>query len=388
MKSGVVNMPTILIATDNTEDAKEIKAILAEDYQNIFVSNNPETSIQDFESHSPDILVLGFKTLEKAERYYLGLYRLGSLVHMNLHRTLILCNKTEVDSVYKLCKKGYFDDYIQYWPIMYDASRLAMAVSHALRDLANIKSSFSATELATEAVRLSELESLLGWNATQGNQLIEAASHSVTDAEQEIQTSLGRFSQRLTQGDFANLVEIKNAQGLQEKISKLQQEDIHGRFETVNDSIKSLKRLAEEFQQKCEPYLESARALKIMIEKIPVTVLVVDDDEMVHKLFKIILEQEGYKLMLATSGVEALSLLRTQRPNLILMDMMMPDMDGLETTSRIKAAKQFSATPIIMVTSNSERSVITSCLKAGAIDFLVKPFSREILLEKISQSLH
>ena len=68
----------------------------------------------------------------------------------------------------------------------------------------------------------------------------------------------------------------------------------------------------------------------------------VDDDEMVLKLFKTVLAQEGYELILATSGVEALSLLRTQRPSLILMDMMMPDMDGLETTYLIKSAEQFS----------------------------------------------
>jgi CheY-like chemotaxis protein len=381
-------MPTLLIATDNTEDAKEVKDVLTENYQNIFISLTPDTSVQDFESHRPDILVLAFKTLEKAERYYLGLYRLSSLIHIHPHRTIILCNKTEVRRVYELCKKGYFDDYIQYWPIMYDAPRLAMAVHHAMSDLANINSSYSVVEIASEARRLSELESLLGWNVTQGNQLIEAASHSITDAEQEMQASLSRFSQRLTQGDFANLVEIKNAQGLQQEISNLQQEYIHGRFEAVNEFIKPLKRLAEEFQQKFAPYLESARALKIMAEKIPVTILVVDDDEIICNLLKTILAQEGYEPMLANSGVEALSLLRKQRPSLILMDMMMPEMDGLETTCRIKAAVQFSGIPIIMVTGNSERSFITRCLKAGAVDFVVKPFNREVLLEKISKLLH
>lgn len=114
----------------------------------------------------------------------------------------------------------------------------------------------------------------------------------------------------------------------------------------------------------------------------------VDDDQIICNLLKTILAQEGYEPMLVNSGVEALSLLRTQRPTLILMDMMMPEMDGLETTCRIKAAVQFSAIPIIMVTGNSERSVFTNCLKAGAVDFVVKPFNREILLEKISKLLH
>jgi CheY-like chemotaxis protein len=64
-----------------------------------------------------------------------------------------------------------------------------------------------------------------------------------------------------------------------------------------------------------------------MSEKVPHTILVVDYDEIMRKLFKTVLTQEGYELMLASSGVKAISLLRTQRPSLILMDMMVPNMD-------------------------------------------------------------
>ena len=215
--------------------------------------------MQDFESHRPDVLVLGFKTLEKAERYYLGLYRLSSVVHTLPHRTLILCNKAEINQVYELCKKGYFDDCIQFWPITYDVPRLAMSVHHAIRDLDNIRTSSSAVELATQARRLSEVESLLGGNGTQGDELIETATHSISHAEQEMQASLARFSQRLAQGDLAHLVEIKNGEGLQDEISSLEQEDIHGIFHAANQSIKALKKLDEEFKHKCAPYIELAR---------------------------------------------------------------------------------------------------------------------------------
>jgi len=381
-------MPTILIATDNSSDAQEIKKLVAENYQNIFVSINPETSLQDFESHRPDVLILAFKTLGKSERYYLGLYRLSRLVHLHPHRTLILCGKAEVKPAYELCKKNHFDDYIQFWPIMYDAPRLAMSVHHALRDLANIKSSYSGVELSTQVRRLAELESVLSSNVTQGNDLLETTSQSIAQAEQEVRDSLDRFSKSLSQGDFDSFVEVKNALGLQYEIRNLRQEEFDKSFDAVNESIKPLKRFAKELQQKCAPYLESARTLQAMAEKVPLTILVVDDDEIVRKLCETVLTQAGYELMLASSGVEALSLLRTQRPSLILMDMMMPDMDGLETMSRIKSVEQFSSIPIIMVTGNSERSVITNCLKVGAIDFVVKPFEREVLLEKIDNLLH
>lgn len=127
-----------------------------------------------------------------------------------------------------------------------------------------------------------------------------------------------------------------------------------------------------------------------MTEKEPTIILAVDDDEMSLKLLLTILTQEKYKVMLAFSGIEALNLLHNQKqnPNLILMDMMMPNVNGLETTRRIKAIERFSAIPIIMVTGNSHKRVVTNCLKAGASDFVVKPFNRETLLDKIRKALN
>ena len=80
-------------------------------------------------------------------------------------------------------------------------------------------------------------------------------------------------------------------------------------------------------------------------------------------------------------------LLRKQRPDLILMDMNMPEIDGLEVTRRIKASELLAAIPIIMVTGNNTKIDVMNCLKAGASDYIVKPINREILLDKISKLL-
>ena len=86
----------ILIATDDVTDAEMVRKNLAEEFKNVFVSTNPDLIAQDFERRNPDVLVLAFATLEKAERYYVGLYRLYPAVQQHLHRTVILCNKDEV----------------------------------------------------------------------------------------------------------------------------------------------------------------------------------------------------------------------------------------------------------------------------------------------------
>lgn len=93
-----------------------------------------------------------------------------------------------------------------------------------------------------------------------------------------------------------------------------------------------------------------------MAEQVPAKILVVDD-ELIHDLYKELLAQENFELTFASSGIEALYLLRKQHPDLILMDMVMPDIDGLETIHRIKTNKQLASIPVIMVTGNSEKKL-------------------------------
>jgi CheY-like chemotaxis protein len=380
--------PTLLIATDNAKEAEILKGQLTKDYENVFTTTRSNATVQEFEYHRPDVLVLAFNTLEKAERYYLQLYRFSSVVLTYPHRTVILCNKDEIDCVYELCKKDYFDDYILFWPITPDVTRLVMAVHHAIRDLTALNVNTSALKLAGQSRRLAVLESLVDWNVTQDSERIETVSQSIARVEQEVKVLLERFFQHLTQGGFSNLVDVKNADGLQYEIGRLQQEEIHDHFHVATESIISLKAWAEEFRQKCVPHLEYARALRSMAENVPATILVVDDDDHAQKLIRAALAKKNYELMFASSGIEALILIYKRRPDLILMDMMMPDFDGLETMLRIKSAEQFSTIPVFMVTGNSEKNVVTNCLKAGAADFLVKPFNREILLDKIRKFLY
>ena len=135
------------------------------------------------------------------------------------------------------------------------------------------------------------------------------------------------------------------------------------------------------------PHLESVRSLNAMAERVRPTVLVVDDDEFQHKIVSKILDDENYHLVFAAGGVEALSVLRKTRPDLILMDLMMPDMDGLEVMRQMKTVPRLANIPVIMITGKGEKDVITESQKVGVIDFMVKPYARNTLLGKVAKVL-
>lgn len=379
---------TILIVTDSVTDAALVKNLLNPEFDHVVTSTDPDKLPGDFVRHRPSVLVLAFDTLEKSERYYLGLYRLCEVVHQYPHRTVILCNKDEVKRAYELCKKEYFDDYILFWPMTYDMSRLSMTVHHALRELAALKDEEpSAAEFATQARHLAELEKTLTQQVAKGGSHIEVASRAMEQAEQNIGTALDGFSQRLISGSLPDSGAVYNVNEIQNEVDRFKREEIHQHFHAAAESAQPLQQWAHEFKQECAPLMESVRVMNAMAERILPIVLVVDDDELQRKIIGKLLEAENYQLIFASDGFEALNVLRKTRPDIILMDVMMPNMDGLETTRRLKAIPQFSRTPVIMITGKSEGKVVVDSRKAGAVDFVVKPFDRATLIAKIARAL-
>jgi CheY-like chemotaxis protein len=108
----------------------------------------------------------------------------------------------------------------------------------------------------------------------------------------------------------------------------------------------------------------------------PARVLIVDDERDNRELLEIILAREGFAMSTAASGAEALAAVARQLPDLILLDVMMPGMDGYQVAQQLKADPATAGVLIIMVTALNDRGARTRAARAGADDFLSKPLDR------------
>ena len=115
--------------------------------------------------------------------------------------------------------------------------------------------------------------------------------------------------------------------------------------------------------------------------------LLVDDDRFQYKMLRTVLLGTPLQAAWAATGPDALLMLRQHRPDLILMDIDMPELDGIETVRQVRALPQLAEVPIIMLTGNSDRERVVASLGAGANAFIVKPFSRQRLLEVAAKLL-
>jgi signal transduction histidine kinase len=123
------------------------------------------------------------------------------------------------------------------------------------------------------------------------------------------------------------------------------------------------------------------------IADIPPRVLIVDDERRNAELLKVMLASEGYTLLTATSGEDALALLADQQPDLILLDVMMPGMDGYQVAAKIKQNPATNNIPVIMLTALDDRNARMLGLNAGAEDFLTKPVDRAELCVRVRNLL-
>ncbi|HRX04401.1 MAG: response regulator transcription factor [Anaerolineales bacterium] len=115
----------------------------------------------------------------------------------------------------------------------------------------------------------------------------------------------------------------------------------------------------------------------------PQRILVVDDDKQIARLIRSYLEQAGYQVVVAYDGETALHALRRESPDLVVLDLMLPDRDGWDVTRTVRSDPALAATPIIMVTARVEDTDKIIGLELGADDYVTKPFNPRELVSRV-----
>lgn len=113
------------------------------------------------------------------------------------------------------------------------------------------------------------------------------------------------------------------------------------------------------------------------------TILAVDDENDVLLILKSSLQSEGFNVLTAASGPEALAAMETTIPDLVVLDLMMPEMTGFEVLSRMREKNELSAVPVIILTGASDKEKIRQAINVGVSYYIVKPFEFHDLVSKV-----
>ncbi len=116
-------------------------------------------------------------------------------------------------------------------------------------------------------------------------------------------------------------------------------------------------------------------------------VLVVDDDPVILKLLTVNFELEGYDVCTARTGSEALEVARERRPDVVVSDIMMPVMNGIELVATMKADPDLSGIPVLLLSAKAQAADIRVGLEAGAVDYVTKPFEPLDLISRVEEAI-
>ena len=116
-------------------------------------------------------------------------------------------------------------------------------------------------------------------------------------------------------------------------------------------------------------------------------ILIVDDEADIRELVRLNLAREGYEILDCESGEQALSLSRSKDPDLIVLDLMLPGIDGMQVCQRLKADPKTARIPVVMLTAKGEEADVVAGLEVGADDYVAKPFSGKVLAARVRRLL-
>jgi CheY-like chemotaxis protein len=342
---------TVLIASYRAADAAHAQRALAEEFARVEVSTHGELAVADFERVRPDVLVLAFDSLDKSQQYCLGLLRFSKFAQAHPHHYVILCAAADLNAVFALCKKDYFDDYVLYWPQPYDGHRLVMAVRNAARSLiASLHLEPSRDDLVAHARSAQALGSVVDRRLDEGLSHVAAMSASLANVEREV-------------GSAPAQAGVKRA------------------LAASRENLAPISAWAAGFRSEVVPHVANAALLASKVAPRR-RVLVVEDDAFAAKIIVKALGQ-AFSVEVAAEAPALIELLRGPPPAAILMDIHLPGMDGLALTEWLKASPTFAHIPVIMLTGEATRETLERSKAIGAADFIVKPFSRDALIAKV-----
>lgn len=122
---------------------------------------------------------------------------------------------------------------------------------------------------------------------------------------------------------------------------------------------------------------------KLSSSKIPSLILLIDDDSFMRTQMRLLLQQEKYQVIEASNGREGLDAYKRLQPNLVLLDAMMPEMDGFECCAQLQRMPKANQTPILMITGLDDKTSVDRAFAAGAVDYVTKPIHFAVLRQRV-----
>jgi CheY-like chemotaxis protein len=408
--------PKVVMIVDNEEDTTGAANILVshiDEYRTIQLNEDTTSYLLQTE---PSVILFALSNVEKCVEYYKCLVDEHQMSHS--HYSVILCNNKESSLAFRCCMKSFFDNYFVYQPL-YETLRLLMVVQNGLI------STKSDSMIKNENDELFEqIDDELSQLIEEGSRCKQSLLQKITKKRQEI-TQLTSTKTTNTESDEANdvlndstmmsiteehitplLAHLENdiRVGLDDLLAKLLSKKTN--FESPPPAkqnkrkglithVASIKKrpLPEDDDElppivKDEPHSSTNLTEDGLLESSNASILIVEDNNLYRDMIAAVLSKEKYQVDEAEDGLCALQKIKDKHYDLILMDLFMPNLDGLNATKKIRQLSGGRDIPVIALTGNKNKEIVKKWAHYGLKGYIMKPSTKNEILSMVKKTLH
>jgi CheY-like chemotaxis protein len=377
----------IMVASGSVDDLREIVQLLARDHEQVAGSLDFDAAVRDFETLLPQVLVLAFDSIEKSQQYLLALYRRSQVASGHRHRTVLLCGHAEVPAAYELCMKSCYDDYVPYWPLAHDGLRLSMSVWNAAQAVRSESSRLHAKELAVRAEQVRNVQAFFETEASEGRRFSDTLAGTLEDVEIAVDKAIDDFGRRVVGAMPGEAGSLGDPAAFARELERLKKRGIQQAFQEGSRRIGDATAWPAGAKRRMDQMAEQVRGLSGELAPPPPTLMVVEDDEVQRELIAGALHGRRLDVVMLGDGASLVGAIRRRRPDMILMDINLPDADGVSLTRTLTGMPRLAGVPVLMLTGDASRESLARSIDAGAVGYIVKPFTRDTLLKNIERFL-
>ncbi|AQS39705.1 Response regulator receiver domain protein [Shewanella psychrophila] len=388
--------PKVIMIYENEDDILGAASIIADqvdEYRTVMLNSEIGDKIQIIK---PSVLLFALANVQRSIELYT---KLINDLHVDYpHYGILLCKNRESGVAFRCCIKGLFDNYFVYQPL-YEKFRLKMIVHNGLQISQSVEQYKGFNEEQFE---------FIGEELTA---LIDAGG----ECKQSLLDSISKCKQQMKKAEASLIEENKRAnissKALIEKMNKTHIEPLLAELESnikigLDGMLQQLlaKQLGLKDLENRSLEMSSIKALdpqmilealspeaSLSEETIEITdnakrILVVEDNQIYREMLVKVLTKEAYRVDEAADGLSALTKIRNNQYSLILMDLFMPNLDGINTTKQIKTINGGEEVPVIALTGNKNKELIKKWAEQGLQGYILKPSSKHEILDAVSRT--
>lgn len=373
----------ILLVSDSRDELENIQSLLRFEFGILLQTNTEKQAISMFKQYHPSLLILAFEHVNDAERFYLSLYQHDENIATAPHKTLILCRGQESKLAYELCANGIMDDYVADRP-MFDPYRLRLSVSQAIKSHGSDRSSYWLAKQLDKAVKdLKKMQSFIQVKLISGGNVHQNTIDIFNSFSSKLANDLKALESNVSPLFSKSNNDNTGSEAVGGFFNQFYDQTISSGTHKVVEQIKDEGHWHKEIAKETKVQLDSA--LEEHNKEKPLEVMLVDDDDMYREIMTSMLGGENIHVLGISDGRAAIRQLDSYKPDVILLDYNMPGLDGITVLTHIKTVPDFKNIPVIMLTGDSSREVVSGSKRAGADEYLIKPSDRKTILSKIDK---